>query len=152
MPLAALWADRAWTIRYRAMNAESHGDSKWIGTLPQGVKTTSDQGAALLKQMQRLNDFQRSLLKPHGAEVKREEATGLGWQIFREIITEDNADIFRVFTGQEPRGDSSQRLSMEQLFGVAQDVVEGDTNTIARGLNTGTSHGGRRRTSAARTL
>lgn len=141
MPLCGLWDDRAWAIRYRAMNAESHGDSKWIATLPQGVKTTSDQGSALLAQVQRLNNFQRSLLKPFGAEVKREEATGMGWQIFREIITEDNADIFRVFTGQIPRGDSSQRLSSEQLFGVTQDVVESDTNIIARGVNTGTIRG-----------
>jgi hypothetical protein len=138
MPLCGLWDDRAWAIRYRAMNAESHGDSKWIATLPQGVKTTSDQGTALLSQVQRLNNFQRSLLKPFGSEVKREEATGLGWQIFREIINEDNADIFSIFIGQAQRGDSSQRLSKEQLFGVAQDVVEGDTNVMARGFNTGT--------------
>jgi hypothetical protein len=138
MPLSKKWADRAFAEDDRARNAQSHGDSKWIGMLPQGVKTESEHGKALLAQMQRLYEYQRAMLKPYGSEVARVEAMSQNWQIFREIITQDNADVFKILTGQDARGDSSQRLSLAQLFGVSQDVVGSDLQIMQRGLNTGT--------------
>lgn len=139
MPLARKWADRAFAEDDRARNAQSHGDSKWIGMLPQGVKTESAHGQALLAEMQRLYEYQRAMLKPYGSEVARVEAMSQNWQIFREIITQDNADIFKILTGQDARGDSSQRLSLAQLFGVSQDVVGSDLQIMQRGINTGTA-------------
>jgi hypothetical protein len=138
MPLSRKWADRALAEDHRLSNARSHGDSKWIGMMPPGVKTDSPHGKALLAQMQHLYEFQRVLLKPYGSEVSRVEAMSQNWQIFREIITQDNLDIFRIFTGQDARGDSSQRLTITQLFGVSQDVVGSDISIMSRAINTGT--------------
>lgn len=138
MPLAALWADRAFAVNWRGQSARSHGDSKWIGTLPAGVKTTDAGGVALINEMDQLYELQRSMIKPFGSVVERDEAMSQNWQIFRDIIASDNADVFKILTGQEPRGDSSQRLSIAQLFGVSQDVVGSDVGAMARGINTGT--------------
>jgi hypothetical protein len=138
MPSAQKWADRAFAERDRAQNARSHGDSKWIGTMPSGIKIKSNQGLTMLHEMEQLNEFERVMLKPYGSELVRSEAISQNWQIFKEIITQDNSDIFMIWLGQEPRGDSSQRLSIEQLFGVSQDVVGSDLSIMERTINTGT--------------
>lgn len=139
MPGANLFADRAFAVRDRARNAESHGDSKWIGTMPERVGTKDAEGVAFRKELVELYKARRVMLKPFGSEVERSEAMSQNWQIFREIITSDNGDIARVLLGQEMRGsDSSQRLTLAQLYGVRNDIVEADLRGMARAFNTGT--------------
>lgn len=139
MPIALLFADRAFAVRDRARNAESHGDSKWIGTLPEGVATNSPEGKEMNRQLVQLYSKRRVMTKPFGSNVERNEAMAQNWQIFREIIAANNSDAAKIYLGQElSSSGSSQRLTLAQLYGVRNDIVERDLGAMARGLNTGT--------------
>lgn len=140
MALCDVWASRAFARRDRTKNSESQGDSKWIGTLPQGIATSSPEGVAMLKQLLALYQRRRAMLKPYGSEVERNEAMSQNWQIFKEIIESDNTDAAKILLGQDVSNtaNTSQRLSSAQIFGIRNDLVERDLNTMARAINTGT--------------
>jgi hypothetical protein len=133
VPFAALWPETAFGRRDRSANAESHGDSKFIGYLPEGIDINSPQGDAMLAQMERLYDTRRVMLAPSGAKVERNEAMSANWQIFKEIIDSNTRDAQRILLGQDGTMSDSggNYIKSRTLFGVRNDIVEGDL--VARG-------------------
>lgn len=137
--LANLWIDLAFGRRDRSKNAESHGEDKWLGTLPEGVAIDSKEGKALLAEMKKLYEFRRVLLKPFGAEVQRSEALGQNWQIFKELLGDSGKDAQLVYLGQDGTMTNSggSYIKAGGLFGVRNDLVESDVTTIGAGYSTG---------------
>lgn len=138
MALALIYADRTIGVRTRAANAQSAGDSKWIGELPPGQPVKGVVGQSLKTQMTTLYQNQRVVLIPNGSKVTRSESVFRAFEIFKAIIDSNNVDAFLVLIGQRGPTDSSQRLSAQQLFGVRNDIVEADLKGMARGVNQAT--------------
>lgn len=139
VPLAGLWCDVAFARRDRSKNAESHGEDKWLGTLPEGVPLSSPEADEMLEQLQKLYEFRRVMLKPHGSEVERNEAMGQNWQIFKEIIESDLKDAQRILLGQDGTmtNTGGNYIKAWGLFGVRNDIVESDLSTRGSCLSTG---------------
>lgn len=139
VPLALLWPDRAFSVRDRSRNSESHGDDKWLGEMPEGVPIDSPQGQALLEQMEMLYEARRAMIRPYGSKVERSEAMSQNWQIFKEIIDADSRDIQRILLGQDGTMSNSggNYIKSWGLFGVRNDIVEGDLTTLGSTYSTG---------------
>jgi hypothetical protein len=139
IPLANVLASRPFAIQARGSNANSHGDDKWIGTLPQGMAIKSPEGDAFLDELAGLYEPRRVMIKPHGSEVKREEAMGQNWQIFKEILDSDKKDAQRILLGQDGTMTNSggDYIKSWGMFGVRNDIVEGDLTTEGAAISTG---------------
>lgn len=145
VPLAAVLTSRPFAVNNRSSNAQSHGEDKWIGTMPEGVPILDKEGnlspeaEAFIAQMEKLYDFRRVLLKAHGSELEREEAMGQNWQIFKEIIESDNKDAKCVLLGQDGTmtNTGGDYVKSWGLFGVRNDIVERDIATIGSSVSTG---------------
>lgn len=137
--LANLWIDLAYGRRDRANAAESAGDAKYIGTLPDGFATNSAEGRALLAEMEMLYEIRRVMLKPFGAEVERLDATAQNWQIFKELLESDDKAAQKVLLGQDGTMTNSGGSYVKAwgLFGVRNDIVESDLSAVGRGVSTG---------------
>ncbi len=139
LPLATLWPELALGRRDRSQNAESHGDDKWIGYLPEGVPIDSASGAAMLSEMVELYQARRASLFPYGSKVERNEALGQNFQIFKELIEADSKDAQRILLGQDASVNNSggNYIKAKELFGVRSDIVESDLHTVGACLSTG---------------
>lgn len=139
VPLSGLWSDVAFARRDRSKNAESHGEDKWIGSLPEGVPLDSEEADAMQEQLVKLYEFRRVMLKPHGSEVVRNEAMGQNWQIFKEIIESDLKDAQRILLGQDGSmtNTGGNYVKAWGLFGVRNDIIESDLSTRGSCLSTG---------------
>jgi phage gp29-like protein len=139
VPLALVWADRAFGVRDRARSSTSHGNAKMIGELPEGVPIDSDEGHAFLQLLEAMHGDLPFGIRPFGAQTEMLVNTSQAWQIFKEIIDGRENDADTVLLGQAKSVvDSSQRLETAQLFGVRNDLVEGDLGTITDGILRGT--------------
>lgn len=137
LALAGVWMDRVGAIQDRASNAESHGEEKWLGWLPDGVAIEHPSGAKMLSEMVALYQRRRAAVFPHGSEIKREEALGQNWQIFKEIIASDNGDVAGVLLGQEVTPIGSNYVKDQFLFGIRSDIIEGALRCISVALASG---------------
>jgi hypothetical protein len=139
LPLSLLWADRQFGVRDRSQNAESHGDDKWLGTLPEGVAIDSDEGQAMLEQLVLLYEKRRAMIAPFGAVVKRDEAMGQNWQIFKELIEADGRDAAGILVGQDgtTQNAGGNYIKSWMLYGVRNDIVESDIGTVGSCISTG---------------
>jgi hypothetical protein len=137
--LAGVWCDIAYARRDRSKNVESHGESKWIGTLGPGIDTDSAAGDAFYNELIKLYDYRRAMVKPYGSEVERSEAAGTNWQIFGAIIDGDTKDIQRILLGQDGTMTNSggDYIKSWGAFGVRQDIVESDLAAVGACLSTG---------------
>ena len=140
VPFANLWGSVAFARYDESQNAESHGDSKWIGTMPEGVPTTSEEGQALLAQMERLYDRRRAVVIPYGSTIKRDEAMSQNYQIFRGIIETGTKESQRILLGQDGTmtDTGGNYIKSKTLFGVRNDIVEGDLSSRGSCISTGT--------------
>lgn len=139
VPLSTLWSSIAFARRDRSQNAESHGEDKWLGELPEGVGLDSPQAQALLDELVKLYEFRRCLVHPHGSKIVRNEAMGQNWQIFKEIIEGDTKDAARVMLGQDGTINDAggNYIKSKTLFGVRNDIVEGDVTARGAAVSTG---------------
>lgn len=135
IPLALVWPDRAFGVRDRSKNAESHGEVKWIGTPAEGTPVESPEGDQFAKDLQSLYRARSGMVKPYGFEVQKEEAMSQAWQIFRELIKGDDSDIARILLGQDGTVSNSggNYIKSDVLFGVRNDIVETDLAVTERG-------------------
>jgi len=79
-------------------------------------------------------------IKPFGALVERLTDTGTNWQIYKELIDASGRAWSRIYNGQDGSmgtNSSAPGVSLEALFGVKSDIVEGDLGAMDRGLNEG---------------
>lgn len=137
--LALVWADRAFGVRDRSLSAEAHGIAKPIGELPKDVKLDSPAGLAFKEFVEELYHSKSGGVVPNGAIVKLLESAGQGWQIFRELIEGDSKDIARILLGQDGSmvNEGGNYIKAAMLYGVRNDIVEGDLGAAAYALNTG---------------
>lgn len=139
VPLSLLYADRQFGVRDRSRSAESHGDDKWIGTLPEGVPISSPMGQGMLDELVKLYDARRVMIKPFGSEVERVEAMAQNWQIFKELIESCDRDAQKILLGQDGTMSNAggNYIKSWGLFGVRNDIVEAQLSAMSRALTTG---------------
>jgi phage gp29-like protein len=146
LPAALVWAARAYANRAWSSGANTHGNAKVIGTMPEGMPL-QDAGGALTAEAAAFVALLRDVasldspvgIKPFGSELEYLTDNGQAWQIFNELVKAKDRAANRIYLGQDvaKATGGSQRLSVEQLFGVRNDVVEGDLRIIERATLTG---------------
>lgn len=143
--LAGAWMDRAYGIRDRARSSITHGNAKILGELPAGVKLLSKDGKSLsteAKAMLRLlTDMLSGLaagIRPAGSKVDYLVNGSQAWEIWRNIIEGDAADIAGILLGTfgNAKGGNSY-VKDSYLYGVRNDIVEGDLTSIGDAVHTG---------------
>lgn len=145
VPLANIWMDRAYGIRDRAKASLSHGNAKMVGTMPDGVPlqnkdgSLTAEGLAFLTMLRTMHTELPIGVKPSGAELEMLVNNSTAWEIFRSIIDSGASDAAGVLLGSDGLTKSSGGNYIKDgwLFGVRNDIVEGDLNTLARAINTG---------------
>ena len=137
--LATLWPDMAHARRDRSLNAQSHGDDKWIGNLPEGVSLEDPEAQAMLDEMERLYDLQRAALFSHGATVRRDQSTSQNWQIFKELLESDDKWAQKILLGQDGTmtNTGGNYVKAWGLFGVRNDIIESDLSAVGVAYATG---------------
>lgn len=137
--LGTLWPSMATARRDRSMNAQSHGDDKWIGKLPPGVPIDSPEGAALLDELEALYEMQRAILISDGTEVKRDQSASTNWQIFKELLESDDKLAQKVLLGQDGSmtNTGGNYVKSWGLFGVRNDIVESDLSSAGAAYASG---------------
>jgi hypothetical protein len=138
-PIGMAWAMRAHHIRDRALNSESHGESKPIITLPEGVKPTDPEGEALIALAAEMRSRRSGGGIPFGSKLALLESMAGNYQIFSIAIKSLDTDIARAYLGQDGSlvNEGGNYVKTALLFGVRNDLVEGDMGARAYALNTG---------------
>lgn len=133
------WAQRAYHIRDRSLNSETHGEGKFIGTLPEGMELNSPAGKAFQAMVEGLRSRRSGGVVPNGATVDLIEAVSAMWQIFSEAVKSIDADVMRCYLGQDGSmvNSGGNYIKTALLFGVRNDIVEGDFGARSEALNTG---------------
>lgn len=137
--IADHWAKRAAHLRDRSLNSETHGEGKVIGTLPQGMRAKSAAAKGFAQLVQDLRKRRSGGVIPHGATIEYLEAMSQMWRIFQDAITSIDKDIARAWLGQDGSmvNEGGNYVKTALLFGVRNDLVEGDLGARAMALNTG---------------
>lgn len=142
LPGALLWADHAFGVRDRAKASTAHGNAKIVGQLPEGIAIDSEEGRAFYTLLQLIASADTPVgIKPFGATLEYIVNNSQAWQIFKEIIDSGDKAASRIYLGQDSTiGTNGQApgIDVTQLFGVRDDIVEGDLKCIERGILTGT--------------
>lgn len=133
------WVHRAHHIRDRGWSSEAHGQSKFIGELPDGVDLNSDGGQAFVAAVKELRNRRSGMAHPKGAKVYQLEAVSQMWQIFKEAIASVDQDVARALLGQDGSlaNEGGNYIKAAQLFGVRSDIVEGDLVAMQKAWNEG---------------
>jgi hypothetical protein len=137
--LGLSWPSRAHGKRDRNVQSEAQALAKIIGTLPQGVAIKDPDGQKFVEALQKLRQFRAGGVFPHGSEIKLLESMAQGWQIVRELLKGEDSDIARALLGHDGvmRAEGGNYVKDHHIFGVRQDLVEGDLGGGARALNSG---------------
>ncbi len=137
--LAIAWVSRTSGKRDRNMHAETHGLGKLVGYLPKGIGIKDPDGQKFVEALQKLRNFRAGGVFPFESKVELLEAMAQGWQIFKELFDGEDSDIARVYLGQDGSvtNEGGNYIKAAQLFGVRNDLVEGDLGAAARGINSG---------------
>jgi hypothetical protein len=142
LPAALVWADHAFGRRDRSKHSVAVGGEKWIGSLPEGVGTDTPEGAALEDMCETLATEENAVgLEPFGAKIRREVNDSSAWQNFKEIIDGNGLSAQRIYNGQDATAGSQSAgpgVDASRLWGVRNDIVEGDLGAIERGIFEGT--------------
>jgi len=139
-PLATTFSDRQFGLRDRSQHSEAHGLGHWIAELPEGMPLDHPDAAKVNLFLQALWTSRSGGTLPHGTNLKLLEAMAGGWQIFRELIKDETSDALRVLLGQDGSvvNEGGNYIKAAQLFGVRQDLIEGDLGCFAPAITTGT--------------
>lgn len=144
---ALIWAEHAYGRRDRAKAATAIGNEKWVGQMPEGIPLQAEGGAlsedaaAMMAMLEALASLDNPVgLLPSGAEVDRMVNGSTAWQIFKEITDGGASAASRIYLGQDAMlGVQSQGPGVDNatLFGVRDDIVEGDLSALERGIAEG---------------
>lgn len=141
LPGGLVWGARAFASRDWSKGSRSIGNAKVVGTMPEGMPLqdagalTPDAAAFLALLRDIASDDSPVGVKPAGAALEYITNNSTAWQIYKELVLAKDRAAAMIYIGQEFRNASdSQRLSAAQLFGVRNDVVEGDLRCIERGI------------------
>ncbi len=141
LPGALTWARHAFGLRDWAKASVSHGNPKVIGQLPEGVAIGSPEGDRYLELLiaVAMQDSPAGI-EPHGAETRYIVNQSSAWQIFKELATGSEISASRIYIGQDGSlgtNGTGPGIDVRALFGVTDDIVEGDLHCIERCLQTG---------------
>jgi hypothetical protein len=144
---ALVWADHAYGRRDRSKAATSMGSEKWVGTMPEGIAlqveggALSDDAEAMMILLEAVASLDNPIgILPSGAKVDRMVNTSSAWQIFKEILDGNASAAQRIYLGQDAMlGVQSQGPGVDAaaLWGVRDDIVEGDLAALERGFYEG---------------
>lgn len=134
------WASRAFHIRDRSLNSDTHGEGKFVGTPPPDMDLNSEDGQAFRELVLNLRSRRSGGIKPNGSEIDLLEAMSQMWQIFREAIVSLDKDVARAYLGQDGSlvNEGGNYIKAAELAGVRYDLVEGDCTSTGDGFSTGT--------------
>lgn len=137
--VAMIFAARAHHLRDRSLNSETHGEAKFIGTLPPDEELEDEDGEEFEELVLSLRNKRSGGLIPAGAKVEMLESMSQMWRIFQDAITSIDKDIARAYLGQDAslNNEGGNYIKSALLFGVRNDIVEGDLGARAQALNTG---------------
>jgi hypothetical protein len=119
-PLALLWADRSYALRDRSNASAAHGSMGIVGTLPESVSISSEEGKKFLSTLRLLQQARAGIVKAFGAQVETFEPKSLMWQIYNAIISGSNADALLILTGLNAEG---VYKPISQIDGVKYDLI-----------------------------
>lgn len=151
VPGCMVWADRAFAIRDRSNASRSHGQTKFVGEMPEGVSISQSDGQggtiltpeaqAMLALLQafHVGDLP-SGLRPAGSKTDQLINTSQAWQIWENMITTNDKDSARIYLGQDgtTTNEGGNYVKSARLFGVRNDLVEADLGAFGECLKTGT--------------
>ena len=138
-PLAVTFADLQFGKRDRSQHSESHGLGHFIGELPKGMALDHPDAKLFNTWLQQLWNTRSGGAVPEGSKVQLLESMAAGWQIFRELMKSGQGDAFRVLLGQDGTvtNEGGNYIKAAQLYGVRQDLIEGDLDCFGRALTSG---------------
>lgn len=142
------WATHAHATRDWSNTSASHGNVKVIGELPEGVALTGPDGGptaeaqALITMLSDvLTDESGVGIRPAGSKTDVLTNGSTAWQVFERLAVHSGLAWSRIYLGTDgvvgsnPTGPG---VDMRAMFGVRNDIVEGDLKAITQGLATGT--------------
>lgn len=138
---ALIWAMHAFGVRDWAKGSAAHGNAKVIGELPEGVDIQSEHGQAFYELLRVTASADTPFgIKPHGSTVDYITNNSTAWQIFKDLVENGDKAAARLYLGQDGTmgtNPSAPGIDARGLFGVRNDIVEGDLRCIERGILTG---------------
>ena len=148
---ALVWARHAFAARDWSRGSASHGNAKVVGALPEGVPlqdsddegntTISDEAAAFLELLEDLAGLDMPVgIKPAGSEVDYLMNTSRAWEVWERLMQNAEKAAARAYLGTDGTLGSmggAPGVDIEQLFGVATTIVQGDISAITKGIRTG---------------
>ena len=133
-PLALVWADRSYAIRDRSNHSQAHGSVGIIGTLPPNVSIDDEEGRKFEEAIQFLHRARAGMVKPNGSSVDTFEPRTMAFQIFGQIVKDNNADVMLALNGLDG---TSVYKSISQLDGVRYDLVRVELGAATTSYNAG---------------
>jgi len=148
LPASFVWAAHAEGLANWAGSAKSHGQSKIVGSLPEGVSLQADDTGALTPQAEGLLNMLTDLVTGEAGAGVHEFASKVdfisdgssAWQVFSELIQNREKAAARIYQGTDAAMGSvggAPGVDIAQLFGVATTKVQGDFQAIEQALATG---------------
>lgn len=141
LPAALVWSDHAFGRRDRSKHATAVSAEKWLGELPEGIATGGEHGTAMLDALEALSgDESVAAVFPHGSIAKRDVNNSSAWQNFKELVEGSGLSAQRIYNGQDATAGSQSSgpgVDAARLWGVRNDIVEGDLGALERGLYEG---------------
>lgn len=148
LPSALIFVAHLDAIRSWSASADSHGQAKVIGTLPDGVSmqegsedTMSVEADTMLTTLNELvSGGAGAGLIPHGSDAKFISNGSSAWQVFHELAMDRKQAAARVWLGTDgilgAQG-GAPGVDISALFGVALTKVQGDVQAIEDAFYTG---------------
>jgi hypothetical protein len=148
LPAALTWAAHAEGLASWAASAKSHGLSKIVGELPEGVALTADdsgnftpEALAFLNMLAGLvNGDLGAGIRPAGAKTDFLANGSTAWQVFSELIGNREKAAARIYLGTDAimgAQGGAPGVDISMLFGVASTKVQGDLQAIEQALSVG---------------
>lgn len=147
LPGALVWAAHSYANRDWANSSKAHGDVKLVGELPEGVALQDSEGAVSAEAkamvdmlLDVLNDEGGVGVRPAGSKTDVLVNGSTAWQVFKELAMGSSLSASRIYLGTDgvvgtnPTGPG---VDLRAMFGVRNDIVEGDLKAIEKGLLTG---------------
>jgi hypothetical protein len=148
LPGALLFAVHAESIKDWAAAANTHGQAKIIGELPEGWSLQDDDSGELTQEAQAFLAMMQDIVSgevgagimPHGAKADFVSNGSTAWQVFTEIVNNREKAAARIYLGTDAILGSvggAPGVDIAQLFGVATTKIQGDFTCIEQALRTG---------------
>lgn len=147
LPGSGVWARHGFGNKDWSRGSATHGNAKVIGTLPEGMSLQSSSeensrdAAAFLELIRAIATAEApSGIKPFGSTIDYLTNTSRAWEVWKELVLSSEKAAARIYLGTDGTlgaAGGAPGVSIEDLFGVAETLVQGDLETIERCLLTG---------------